>query len=317
MSGTPSISDDYAVVGDRRHAPSGPRLAPWVTLVLLRRGPAALFPSVLAEVWDLGFAEVLVVETNPGSGDPVGWARLFPGTRVLVPRRPWNGGEAINRAADEVVTEKFLVLWDDQSIPEAGVSSRVGQRWSGDDWAALIPDRFDLGGRPIPSVRVPVLQGSRLKILAWGSDQESVDTLFPTDYTALYHRRRFQLSGGYDPTLTNAFWQQADWGFRSWLWGETLTVEPGFRVDYRRQPPVEDQTPDRSYPRFYLRNLAVRFTGDHGILPWGRLGAHLRRSGQRWGAAWAGFVQERRWVRTHRYRFRTDARTTAERWGGE
>jgi len=315
MSGTPTISEVYAVLGTSvQPQSSGPRDL-WVSVVLLARSPGLFRAQTVAGLRDQGFTDILVVEAGVPGYDVPRLVSKYPGVRVLLPAGPWTPGARVNAGAREVRGARFFVLWDDQHLPEGGLSARVGRLWSEADQLALVPEFHDRQGRPLPSVQLPGLEKDRLKILSFGADEETVDTLFPRDFTALYDRRRFLLTGGFDPTLTNPFWQKADWGLRSRLWGETLTVERGFRIDYRTQAPLEDQTPDQSYPRFYLRNLAVRHEGDHGILPWSRLGAHVRRSGRSVPRAVASFLEERQWVHQNRYRFQTDARLLAELWG--
>jgi hypothetical protein len=269
----------------------------------------------VAELHEQGFSDILVVEERRPRYDADELIARYPGVRFLVALKPSTPGVRINQAAREVKEGKFLVLWDDQSLPEASVSPRVVRLWLESRSVALVPERRDPRGLDLPSVLVPGLEKDRLKILALGADLESVDTLFPADYTALYDRQRFLHTGGYDPCLESPFWQKADWGLRSRLWGESLTVERPFKVDYWANPPSEDQTPDKSYPRFYLRNLAVRHAGDHGLLPFARFWTHARRSGLPWGASLGGFLEERAWVATHRYRFQTDARLLTELWG--
>jgi len=313
MSGTPSISESYAVLG---HSWSeGSRFDLRVSLVVLTRGPALFRPQVLTDFQELGFFETLCVETGSLRYDVAALVRQLPGLRVMVHGGTSNPGRLVNLAAREVRGDRFLVVWDDQTIPEQGLYSRVQTVWQQSTSVAVVPELRDRQGRELPSVLVPGLEKDRLKILALGTDQENVDTLFAPDYTALYERRRFLRTGGYDTALANPFWQKVDWGLRSRLWGETLTVERAFNVDYCTEPPVEDQTPDRSYPRFFLRNLAVRHAGDHGVLPFARFWAHARRAGLPWSESLVGFLREREWVKTNRYRFRTDARLLTELWG--
>lgn len=310
MSGTPSISELYTVVGNRV---PGARLTPGISLVVLARGPWMFRPTVLAQACALGFDEVLCVEVGPPRYDVSTLLKGFPGLRFLVFPSAVTPGERINAAAREVAGDRFLVLWDDQKLPDLPPKALV--LWGQTSRLALVPELRDAQGAGLPSVLVPSLAQDRLKILALGADEDTVDTLFPRDYTALYHRRRFLATGGYDASLTNPFWQKADWGLRSRLWGEALTVEKGFRVDYRSAVPTDDQTPDRSYLRFYLRNLGVRHVGDHGVLPLSRLWAYARRSGLTLSQAVVTFRAERAWVHTHRYRFQTDVRLLSELWG--
>jgi len=270
---------------------------------------------VVAEACRLGFSEVLFVEEGRPRYDPVHLVRTWPGLRILVPSAPLGPGARINLAAREVTGDRFLVLWDDQSLPEAGLLTRVQKLWADQPVLAIAPELKSRDGRELPSVQVPGLEGDRLKILALGADEEIVDTLFPADYTALYDRRLFLATGGFDPGLASPFWQKADWGLRSRLWGERLVLGRAFQVSYRSALPSEDQTPDRTYPRFWLRNLAVRFAGDHGVLPLSRFWAYTRRSGLGWAEGLGSFLRERAWVKTHRYRFQSDARLLAELWG--
>ena len=313
MSGTPSISESYAVVGNPWSP--GSRFHLRVSLVVLPRGPGLFRPEVLADFYSLGFFEILCVEVGTLRYDADALVRQLPGLRILVHQGPFNPGMLVNAAAKEIRGDRFLVVWDDQRLPEAGLHTEIEQRWRESQALALVPELRDRNGRELPSVLVPGLEKDRLKILVLGADQENVDTLFASDYTALYHRQRFLHTGGYDSGMTNSFWQKADWGLRSRLWGESLTVDRAFKVDYSSDPPVEDQTPDRSYPRFFLRNLAVRHVGDHGVLPFSRFWSHARRAGVSWGEGFAGFLREREWVRTHRYLFQTDARVLTELWG--
>jgi hypothetical protein len=298
-------------------AGAGARFDLRVSLVVLTRAPSVFRPTVLGEFHALGFDEVLCVETARPRYEASALVRSLPGLRIIdypVPG-PMNPGMLVNLAAREASGEKMLVLWDDQSLPETGLWTRIPRIWADHPVLAVVPELRDRSGRDLPSVRIPGLEKDRLKILSLGADQESVDTLFPPDYTALYDRSRFLQTGGFDPELVNPFWQRVDWGLRSLLWGESLVVTRGFRVDYRSEVPLEDQTPDASYPRFFLRNLAVRHAGDHGVLPLARFWAHARRSGLGFTEALTTFRRERGWVKTHRYRFRTDTRLLAELWG--
>lgn len=315
MSGTPSISERYAVLGTRFASAPARRFDLRVSLVVLTRGPWFLRPQVLTEYHGLGFSEILCLETSLPRYDAGVLLQSLSGLRILVHQDATNPGALINLAAREVRGERFLVLWDDMALPETGLHARAQRVWPEAQVLALVPERRDHRGHDLPSRLVPGLNRDRLKILSLGTDEENVDTLYPADYAALYDRGRFLQTGGYDPKLSAGFWQRVDWGLRSRLWGESLVVDRGFRVDYRGPSPVEDQTPDRSYPRFYLRNLAVRHQGDHGVLPFSRFWAHARRSGLSFFAALADFLAQRRWVALHRYRFQTDARLLVELWG--
>lgn len=312
MSGTPSISDAYAVLASRKLVSA--RLDSNLSLVILCRGPR-MFRSRAWQFWaEMGFRDVSVVFFRP-LVEPVGSDEDSLGFRFLVPLASWSVGTGVNAAIREALGQKILVVWDDQILPEQGLSSRVAGLWLQSDRVVLAPELRRADGLGLPSVRVPVLVEEHLKVLSLGTDEDSVATLFPTDFSGLYDRRRFLQTGGFDPELGIPFWQRVDWGFRAWLWGEKMTVERGFLVDYLGNAAAEDQTPDQSYARVYLRNLAVRFLGDHGSLTWRSWWKWAPHSGIPWARAWRQFRQERRWVYENRYRFQADSRWLLETWG--
>jgi len=121
----------------------------------------------------------------------------------------------------------------------------------------------------------------------------------------------------YDPEILNPYWQKLDFGFRAHMWGEQLLCSTSLRIRYLGEHEAEDTTPDESYGRFYLKNLAVRFDSDAGSLPLSRF---LSYAGKRGGSPIARikeFREASEWVKTHRFRFCRDARSVTELWESE
>ncbi len=315
MSGIPSISESYAVVGNPWS--SGSRFRLRVSLVVLTRGPSLFRPDVLADFHSLGFFETLCLETGRPHYDAPTLVRQLPVCEFLSTSDfPIRDCSSISRPRRFAETGSWSSGMTRVS-PEAGLHTRIESLWQQREGLALVPELRDRKGRELPSVLVPGLEKDRLKILALGADQENVDTLFASDYTALYHRRRFLHTGGYDAGLTNSFWQKVDWGLRSRLWGESLTVERAFKVDYSRDPPVEDQT-SRSFVSAVLSEEPRRAPrwGSRCSSVFTVLGPRPARRTS-WGESLAGFLREREWVQTHRYLFQTDARVLTELWGSK
>ena len=79
-------------------------------------------------------------------------------------------------------------------------------------------------------------------------------------------------------------------------------------------PTPEDETNDECYKWFWLKNLAPSYRGDSGLVSPSRFWAYL---GSRRGGALTAlgeFRAAREWVRTNRYRFRTDASSLVGLW---
>jgi hypothetical protein len=161
----------------------------------------------------------------------------------------------------------------------------------------------------------PVVIKGRVKTIPLMPDREGQASLYPFDGIGIYDRERFERLGGFDKGLLSFYWQLMDFGFRSHLWGEEIAVNTAIKFSYEGTITPEDETTEDSFRRFYLKNLAPVFRGDHADLPLRRFPGFLLRLRLDIQSAWEEFSQARAWVRTNRYRFHCDARTVAELWG--
>ena len=128
---------------------------------------------------------------------------------------------------------------------------------------------------PIPTWQAPLWKKRRFS-LSWHVPRvEGERVLYPFDYCGLYNRLKFSQTGGYDPAITNPYWQKLDFGLRCFLWGERLHGTIRLGLTYTGAPPQEDATPDEGYKKVWLKNLAVRTRREMGVLPaWRALGLH-------------------------------------------
>jgi hypothetical protein len=167
----------------------------------------------------------------------------------------------------------------------------------------------------LPTLIAPVVNRKIVKTLAFAPrDKEGLPSLYPFDGVGIYDRDRFVRLGGFDSTLKNPHWQLMDFGFRSRLWGEEISITQLVKLSYDGEVPAADSTPEASYRRFYLKNLAPVFRSDYAHLPLRRFPGYLIRSGGYPFSAWEEFSSARRWVKTNCYRFKNDARAIAGLW---
>ena len=315
MSTTPStIKPAYTVVGTAAVPMPLQRFDYPVSLVVLTRDSWLYRLAVLEEFYQLGFSEVLCIETAPLKYVPNEVLERLPGLRLMILSQPCTVGEKINLAAAELTGESFLVLWDDQKLPEAGLHTKVNKLWQETTALLLVPELRDTEGKEVPGVLVPSLDQNRLRVLALPNEDEHVSTLFPQDLSGLYNREMFLRSGGFDPEIQETYWQKVDWGTRCHLWGEQLLISRVFRLDLRLPVATEDQSAGSGSLRFYLKNLALRYTGDHAVLPWSRFPLYWRHSGSTFFGCLSDFRNVRAWVHRNRYRFKADAKMLVERW---
>jgi hypothetical protein len=281
-------------------------------VLLLARGGRFFREDLLQELSGLTGVEILSVEGPSPAYDLEELARRHPGVRFLLLHAPLSPGERINLGMEEAGGEQVLVLWSD--MRDDGASLASGLRALRGDLLCQVPRLKNPRGEVLPSILIPAMIKGRLKILPWKPAQEGTRSLLPFDYCGLYSRQRYLRLGGYDPWMSNPYWQKMDFGFRAGLWGETIAWHARWQFAYSAEPEGEDSTPDSSYKLFFLKNMAVRFTGDSGLLPFSRFPRYVLRSGSGLLDSLREFREVRAWVHQNRFRFQADVPSLLARW---
>jgi hypothetical protein len=160
----------------------------------------------------------------------------------------------------------------------------------------------------------PVFVKGIVKTLPFIPERDAQPTLYPFDGIGIYDRDRFLRLGGFDRSLNSFYWQLMDFGFRCRLWGEEIAATTTVKLSYEGTVTPGDSTADESFKRFYLKNRAPVFCGDHANLPLRRFPGFCWKMKGDMFSAWEEFSLARQWVKTNRYRFRCDARAIAELW---
>lgn len=348
MNTIPTIFNEalpsYTVVGGReRLASTG------ISAVILNRSGRYPRRVFFQELEKAGFDYVVSVENSPERYDLEELTGRFPFARFVLPQRRLNLGEQINLAATEVDSPLFFVLWNDLKILTCGGARRMAERLGagfdddrnyGDEKNSLKKNGGENGGEngseeksPLKRLcTIPVIQNSRfetlptlvapaflkgkVRTLLFSPHNEEFDSLYPFDGIGIYDRERFIRMMGFDTTLNSAHWQLMDFGFRAHLWGEEIRVSQQLRLSYDGESPSEDNTAEASYRRFYFKNLAPVFSGDHARLPFRKFLGFSLSSRSDPMAAWDDFSEAKRWVKKYSFRWRSDARTLTERWPG-
>ena len=153
-----------------------------------------------------------------------------------------------------------------------------------------------------------------MEISSLSPTREGLPSLYPFDGVGIYDRNRFIKLGGFDGTIQSSYWQLMDFGFRAHLWGEEIAVTQALKLSYEASFPAVDESPGADYCRFYLKNLAPVFQGDHASLPLRRFPGYLFQAPGGFFSAWEDFSECRRWVHVNRFRWRRDPKTFAKHW---
>jgi hypothetical protein len=316
MNTIPLTLDDrkptYNVLGGGRVKPAGEAFP--VSVLLLNRGPRLYRIKLLEELADIGFDSIVSLETLSVSPELEGLSARFPQLRFIVFQEELNIGEQLNVGMRESGAPYVFVLWNDMRLATSALSSRFFDRVVELDAACLLPTLSGADGSLVPSIMNPAAAGQNLRVVPLQPAKDGEKSLFPFDLTGIYSRERFIMSGGFDWTIANPYWQRMDFGMRMWLWGEELLYAQALRLNYQGTLPSFDSTPDEHYGRFWLKNLAPRHKGDSAELPAQRLLPFMLKSSYGPFRAYAEFQAARNWVRVNAYRFKQDARRLIELW---
>lgn len=302
----------YTVVGGRKGKGGSEGLP--VSVVLLNRGNRLYRSQLFAELERVGFDSILSIESGADSPDVENLSSRFPQVRFLLPKQEISAGERINIGIRESRGPFVFVLWNDQRLSTAALSSRFFERLSEQDILCVAPFLSVREGEAVPALMAPAFDRSSLRVLSFAAQKDGDKTLFPFDGCGIYSREKFIQTGGYDGTIPDSWWQKMDFGFRAWLWGEEIRMAQALRVGYEELPPLQDTTPGASYGRFYLKNLAVRVREDGGMVPLSAFLPFFLRASRNPFPALSEFRAAREWVRVNRYRFRCDARSVVDLW---
>ena len=324
-----------AVGGKERIASTG------ISAVILNR-PGYVRRAFFSDIEKIGFDNIISIESSSPHYDMEELSGRFPFVRFILPENEINLGEQINLAASETESPLFYVLRSDMKIIAGGTARRIaerlfiktreknaadGEKITGLKRLCTVPVIMNSNYEIFPSLSAPATQKKKFQSVLLEPREiplevsriESSLTLYPFDGIGIYDKQRFINLGGYDITIKETHWQLMDFGFRSYLWGEEIALNHHSKLAYEYEPPVENNSIDRDFRRFYLKNLAPLFrvnkTGNnYAYLPLYRFFPFMISSGEDYHCAWKEFREARKWVNNNKYRFRCDAQTIMRKW---
>ena len=316
MSTIPTTSNKvrvpYTIVGEKKSDKSLV-LSPVLSLLVLNRGGRPFKADYLKELEKAGRFEIISVEGSSPVYDIEVLARKFPSVKFLLFHKDVSVGEQINIGMKEASGRNVLVLWNDMK-PGYVMSPRFLKSLEASDVLCHVPVLQNNRLEIIPSIKAPAFYRKKLKVLSLMPSSNGTESLYPFDYTGIYQKTRFFLTGGYDYTIPSGYWQKLDFGFRAHMWGEKIVCNTGLKINYLADEVPEDTTVNDSYRLFYLKNLSLRYSGDAAVLsPWKFIPFYIK-SGSPFFVALKDFRNVRKWVSVNRYRFTCDALSITDLW---
>jgi hypothetical protein len=299
-----------------------------LSAILLNRGGRYPRRTLFQELEKNGFDYIISIDGPEERYDIEDLSSRFPSVKFILLKQNISVGEQINLAVSEIPSPLFFVLWNDVRILHGGGAEKIFNRMLLDENTAAesehaasmykrlctVPVIQNSQFESLPTLISPAYYKRKIKTVPSVINKEGETTLYPFDGVGIYDKERFIQLGGFDTTIKASYWQLMDFGFRSWLWGETIASTQLVRMSYDGEIPSEDSTAEESYKRFYLKNIAPVYRGDSAHIPLRRYPSYVMRSGDGPFEAWDDFFAARKWVETNKYRFKEDAHTLVERW---
>lgn len=311
MNTTPSVFEpQFVVVGERTLSradePAG------IALVVLHRPGRPIRPETFEPLVRSGAEEVVVVLGPDPRYQLEQIVTTLERIRFVLTTHEVSIGERINIGVGETRSRYVFTLWSDMIPPPIG--SALATLLQEDESFCHVPAIRNDRNEVVPSVHAPAFYRNLFRTVPMQPGVDGTLALYPFADVAIYARERFLSTGGYDTQIANPYWQRLDFGMRAYLWGERIRVLAGVRVETTRELTVDDTTPDPSYARFFLKNLALRFVRDQARLRWSQFLRFALRSGIGLSRAFSEFTRARAWIHENRYRFVQDARRVTELW---
>jgi len=255
MSIIPTIFNEHAVPYTLVGGKNFKRELNNVGAIIMSRGGWYNFPSIVKSLLEIGCTSIISVESPKKSIDLENMIDEYPFVKFLLPQEETTIGENINIAVSELKTDYAIVLWNDQSILDSSHLSKAVEQAKELDKMCLSPVAITKTNDMISVQMLPILKNGHFSTEAIPIIQNNTRSIYAFDFTGIYNCKKFMDFGGFDYTLKNPYWQNLDFGFRTFLWGEEIVINTHFKLKYLSSIPVEDTSYDDAYTRFYIKNL--------------------------------------------------------------
>ena len=286
-----------------------------ICAVILNRHGQNPHRSFFQELEKTGFDNVISIESSSPNYNIEELSQRFPFVRFIIPEKEINLGEQINLAASEIDNPLFFVLQSDMKIIAGGTARRMAERLSVIQKEAednpikfkrlcTVPVLVNSNYESIPTIVTPLTRNKKMSTGIMEPHNEGELSLYPFIGIGIYDRLKFINIGGFDPSIKNKHWQFMDFGFRSYLWGEEISLSLHLKILCEKEIPAVDYSVDKSYRQFFLKNLAPVFRKNGAHLPLCRFLPFLFKSNEDLLSAWEEFSNKRKWITENKDRFK-------------
>lgn len=302
---------NMTILGGRESVPE-PKMN--VSVILINKTWTSYRSKMIENLMRCGFSEIISIESDFENYSIIDFSNKFPFVKVIVARDAMSEGDLINIGVGESTSEYVLVIRDSIDFSQDILTPTLAANLTEDDVFCITPRLLGKNNHSFPVLFSPAIKKAALNVLSTSIVSDGQPNLFPFDNIALYNRTKFIDLGGFDYTIRSNYWQNLDFSFRAWLWGEKIKFSTAFSLSYSDEIPVLETGASQFSNRFYLKNLVPRFYEDHGYIPLSSFFAFWGSSSCGFFEARNRFCEAREWVNQNKYSFKRDALDLVENW---
>ncbi|NLM01606.1 MAG: hypothetical protein GX220_09180 [Treponema sp.] len=288
-----------------------------MSVILLNSGGNYFREPALENLINAGFKNIISMENYGENYTLDECAKRFPMVKFFIPQEKATKGQLINIAMNEVVTDYVFIISDNLKITKNVISPLILENIKNKENLCIVPHLMTEDFHTLPLQVSAYIEKKKLQFSHSVSLHDNAKTLYPFDFIGIYNVQKFIRCGGFDYTIKSEYWQNLDFFFRSWLWGETCTIMPAIRLYYQGKIPVEDSTVDESYLQFFLKNIAPCVKTDYAYIPIKKIFSYSFSTGKNFFESIQDFKEARKWVQKNKYRYKYDLKTFIKMWETE
>lgn len=312
---TSDEDNSYTVLKNNKIKDFSPALKSF-SLLILNNGNRFQRSVIFDKFSKIGFKEIISIESeNNGYNLESLLARYENFKFIITKNYKMSVGEKINLGFLESDSKFVFVINSNMEIPS--FSSRLIEKIEHSKILCICPIIKNSKGDTIPSMTL--LKKIKLKIETFNRvpEEDGQVSLFPYDFIGIYDREKFLDIGGFDKDIYSEFYQKMDFGFRAFMFGDSIRFNTSFKVSFLNDENrnIEDTTEDKDYKRFLLKNLLVKYDGEKGFLPFYSIFSYLlNKPGFGIINSIKEFMQERKHIKNIAEKYKIDSNSFIKEW---
>ncbi|MDD3941136.1 MAG: hypothetical protein WCY74_02860 [Sphaerochaetaceae bacterium] len=183
----------------------------------------------------------------------------FPDVTFIVFSEPVSFGTMANSMANECYTTFFFLTRSDLRCSGYAMDEAIKLLHRSDKPSVITVRLMNRLQEQIPVIQAPLVRDGLIDPISFLPTGSLVPTLYPFLGVGLYERALFQRLRGFDELVDGEYWQQLDFGLRSWLYGYPILNFPGLECTFpTRQFIIEDRSEREGIKRVHTKALGVR-----------------------------------------------------------